>query len=145
MHTEVHQAKASLIAAMTVFLVMDTAVIAARVYVRAFMIRAFGWDDATLCVSHVCTYSRTLLHLACFCTRTAQTDANALGKLGFIIACTMGFISIYFGYAYDGPPEDWPNFDEEKAHKVSRQCRRMQQTIQTLTLAVDGSTCTPTS
>lgn len=53
MHNEVHQAKSGLIAAMTVFLVADTAIITARVYVRAFMIRAFGWDDATLCLSYV--------------------------------------------------------------------------------------------
>lgn len=59
MHTGVHKAKMSLIAAMTVFLVMDTVIIAARVYVRAFMIRAFGWDDATLCLSYV----RTILYL----------------------------------------------------------------------------------
>ncbi|KAI7780597.1 hypothetical protein LA080_015880 [Diaporthe eres] len=89
MHTEVHQAKSGLIAAMTVFLVVDAVIITARVYVRTFMIRAFGWDDATLCLSFV----------------------------GFVIACIMGFMSIYFGYAYDGPPKDWPNFDEDKAQK----------------------------
>lgn len=66
MHNEVHQAKSGLIAAMTVFLVADTVIIAARVYVRAFMIRAFGWDDATLCLSYV----RASLRLAHYWTRT---------------------------------------------------------------------------
>lgn len=65
MHNEVHQAKAGLIAAMTVFLVADTIIIAARVYVRAFMISAFGWDDATLCISYV----RAPFHLAHTWTR----------------------------------------------------------------------------
>lgn len=35
----------------------------------------------------------------------------------------MGFVSMYFGYAYGGPPKDWPNFDEEKAQKVSQDLR----------------------
>jgi hypothetical protein len=48
-----YQAKPSLIAAMTVFLVLDALAIGARVYVRAFMIRSFGWDDAALCLSFV--------------------------------------------------------------------------------------------
>lgn len=55
MHIEVHQAKSGLIAAMTVFLVLDAVIITARVYVRASMIKAFGWDDATLCLSYVRT------------------------------------------------------------------------------------------
>lgn len=54
MHNKVHEAKSGLIAAMTVFLIIDAFIIATRVYVRAFMIRAFGWDDATLCLSYVC-------------------------------------------------------------------------------------------
>lgn len=74
MHNEVHQAKSGLIAAMTVFLVADTAIIAARVYVRAFMIRAFGWDDATLCLSYV----RASLHLAHSWTGMTQRNSNAL-------------------------------------------------------------------
>lgn len=65
MHTEVHQAKSSLIAAMTVFLVVDAVIITARVYVRTFMIRAFGWDDATLCLSFV----RAIICLPCSCAR----------------------------------------------------------------------------
>lgn len=57
MHSAYH-AKASLIAAMVVFLVVDAMAIAARVYVRALMIRAFWWDDATLCLSFVSKISR---------------------------------------------------------------------------------------
>lgn len=66
-------------------------------------------------------------------------------KLGFIIACTMGFTSIYFGYAYDGPPKDWPNFDEGKAQKVSQRVGTCQEAVQFLTLTVHGSTCMPTN
>lgn len=116
MHNEVHQAKSGLVAAMTVFLFADTVIIAARVYVRAFMIRAFGWDDATLCLSYV----RASFRLAHSWTRTMSTETNAFAKMGYIIACIMGFVSMYFGYAYDGPPKDWPNFDEGKAQKVSK-------------------------
>lgn len=116
MYTKVHQARSSLVAAMAVFLVVDTVIIAARVYVRAFMIRAFGWDDATLCLSHV----RPIPRLPPSRIKTDYASSDAFKKLGYIIACTMGFVSIYFGYAYDGPPEEWPNFDEEKAQKVSR-------------------------
>lgn len=65
MHTGVHQAKSGLIAAMTVFLVVDAVIITARVYVRTFMIRAFGWDDATLCLAYVCA----IIHPPCSCTR----------------------------------------------------------------------------
>jgi hypothetical protein len=54
MHHEVQEAKSGLIAAMSFFLGVDTVVIALRVYVRAFRIKAFGWDDAALCLSYVC-------------------------------------------------------------------------------------------
>ncbi|POS81016.1 hypothetical protein DHEL01_v200589 [Diaporthe helianthi] len=84
---DANQAKSCLIAAMSVFIIMDAAIIATRVYVRAFMIRAFGWDDAALCLSYI----------------------------GFFMACIMGFTAIHFGYAYDGPPNHWPNYDEKKA------------------------------
>lgn len=43
--------KQSLIAAMSFFLVLDAIVLAARVFVRAKIVRAFGWDDAFLCLS----------------------------------------------------------------------------------------------
>ncbi|KAL1864570.1 hypothetical protein Daus18300_007585 [Diaporthe australafricana] len=86
MHSSYH-AKASLIAAMVVLLVLDAMALVARVYVRVFMIKAFWWDDATLCLSF----------------------------LGYILACIMGFLSIYFGYAYDGPSGDWPHYNPARA------------------------------
>lgn len=45
--------KSSLIAAMTVFLILDTIAVAARVYVRTMLINGFGYDDAFLCLSFV--------------------------------------------------------------------------------------------
>lgn len=101
---------------MSFFLVLDTIVIAARVYVRAFTIRAFGWDDATLCLSYV----RTSIHLPCSYTCASTADFNAFVKVGYILACVMGFTAIYYGYAYDGPPRNWPNYDERKAQQVSQ-------------------------
>ncbi|KAK2598686.1 hypothetical protein N8I77_012078 [Diaporthe amygdali] len=89
MYTEVHKAKWDLIVAMIVLLIADTLVIAARVYVRARMISNFGWDDRLLCLSF----------------------------LGYVIACMMGFAAMYFGYGYDGPPEDWPHYDPKMAEK----------------------------
>ncbi|KAG8159845.1 hypothetical protein KVR01_010482 [Diaporthe batatas] len=83
-----NQAKPCLIAVMSLFLVLDTAVIAARVYVRAIMIRAFGWDDAALCLAYV----------------------------GFATACIMGFTALHFGYASDeGPAPAGYHYDQHKA------------------------------
>lgn len=45
--------KRSIIAAMSIFLILDTIAVAARIYVRTLLIRGFGWDDATLCLSFV--------------------------------------------------------------------------------------------
>lgn len=116
MWSEVQHAKSSLIAAMSFFLFLDTIVVALRVYVRAFAIRAFGWDDATLCLSYVCTS----IHLPCSSTCASTADSNAFVKVGYILACTMGFTAIYYGYAYDGPPREWPHYDERKAQQVSQ-------------------------
>lgn len=55
--------KNSLIAAMSVFLILDTVAVAARVYVRTMMIRGFGYDDAVLCLSFVGQTSIHFLHL----------------------------------------------------------------------------------
>lgn len=61
-----------MIAAMTVFLVVDTIAIASRLYVRTKMLsRGFGWDDVFL----ILTYA------------------------GFVISCAMGFTSLHYGYA----------------------------------------------
>lgn len=46
------------------------------------------------------------------------TETDAFHKLGYIIACMMGFAAMYFGYGYDGPPEDWPHYDPKMAEKV---------------------------
>lgn len=45
--------KHSLIAASSFFLILDAFVVAARVYVRIRLVRAFGCDDALLCLSFV--------------------------------------------------------------------------------------------
>ncbi|KAI0112907.1 hypothetical protein F4814DRAFT_419871 [Daldinia grandis] len=61
-----------LIAAMVVFLVVDTLAIAARLYVRTKMLtRGFGFDDVVLILTYI----------------------------GFIISCAMGFTSMHYGYA----------------------------------------------
>ncbi|KAI1648820.1 uncharacterized protein F4817DRAFT_55577 [Daldinia loculata] len=61
-----------LIAAMAVFLVVDTLAIAARLYVRTKMLtRGFGLDDVVLILTYI----------------------------GFIISCAMGFTSMHYGYA----------------------------------------------
>ncbi|KAI2634733.1 integral membrane protein [Hypomontagnella submonticulosa] len=68
-----------LIAAMVIFLVVDTIAMAARLYVRLKVLPrgAFGWDDIFL----VMTY------------------------LGFVVSCAMGFTSIRYGLAAtDGKP-----------------------------------------
>lgn len=125
---EVHQAKSCLIAAMSVFLVMDSAIIATRVYVRAFMIKAFGWDDAALCLSYVSLPAVftpfKLLH---------KYGSDALLQVGFVIGCIMGFTAIHFGYAYEGPPASWPNYDENKAQTVSHHHSPAKHETHTLT------------
>ncbi|KAI1803785.1 hypothetical protein F4811DRAFT_318935 [Daldinia bambusicola] len=61
-----------LIAAMIVFLIVDTLAIAARLYVRLKMLtRGFGLDDVVLLLTY----------------------------LGFVISCAMGFTSMHYGYA----------------------------------------------
>ncbi|KAI0172440.1 hypothetical protein GGR52DRAFT_572276 [Hypoxylon sp. FL1284] len=61
-----------LIAAMAVFLVVDTLVIASRVYVRTKMLaRGFGLDDVVLILTYI----------------------------GFVLSCAMGFMSMRYGYA----------------------------------------------
>ncbi|OTA95402.1 hypothetical protein M434DRAFT_28907 [Hypoxylon sp. CO27-5] len=75
----------NLMAAMVVFLVVDTIVMAARLYVRTKMLtRGFGWDDVMLIVTY----------------------------LGFIISCAMGFTSMRYGYA---APDEKPWYNKTKA------------------------------
>ncbi|KAK7738390.1 hypothetical protein SLS53_006205 [Cytospora paraplurivora] len=72
---------------MSVFLILDTVAVAARIYVRTLLIRGFGWDDATLC----------------------------LAFLGYIVACAMGFTSIYYGFAADGDTSGKMHYNSVKA------------------------------
>ncbi|KAL7621182.1 hypothetical protein AAE478_008499 [Parahypoxylon ruwenzoriense] len=74
-----------LIAAMSVFLIVDAAVVAARLYVRIKMLtRGFGWDDVALCLTYI----------------------------GFIISCSMGFTSMRYGYAAE---DEQPYYNKTKA------------------------------
>lgn len=66
-------------------------------------------------------------------------------KLGYIIACIMGFVSLHFGYAYDGPSEDWPNYNPARAATVSKDVVWTTSRFHVLTALVDGSSCTPTN
>ncbi len=56
-----------LIAAMTVFLVVDTIAIASRLYVRTKMLsRGFGWDDVFLILTYVNpTFQVELVYVPC--------------------------------------------------------------------------------
>ncbi|KAI5867669.1 integral membrane protein [Durotheca rogersii] len=74
-----------LIAAMSVFLVLDAVAVAARLYVRTKMItRGFGLDDVVLCLTYI----------------------------GFIISCSMGFTSMSYGYAAE---DEQPYYNPKKA------------------------------
>ncbi|KAI1378932.1 integral membrane protein [Hypoxylon crocopeplum] len=74
-----------LIAAMVVFLIVDSAAISARLYVRIMMLtRGFGWDDVFLILTYI----------------------------GFVISCAMGFTSMRYGYA---APDVQPYYDKTKA------------------------------
>ncbi|KAI1212779.1 uncharacterized protein F4807DRAFT_457577 [Annulohypoxylon truncatum] len=74
-----------IIAAMVVFLIVDTIAIAARLYVRTKMLtRGFGLDDVVLIITYI----------------------------GFVISCAMGFTSIRYGYA---ALDQQPYYDKTKA------------------------------
>ncbi|KAI0408940.1 hypothetical protein F4802DRAFT_305283 [Xylaria palmicola] len=75
----------SLVAAAIVFLVLDSAVVFARVYVRTRVIkRGFGWDDFVLCLTYT----------------------------GFVISLSLGFAAMRYGYAAD---DVQPWYDKKKA------------------------------
>ncbi|XXH05757.1 hypothetical protein Hte_012193 [Hypoxylon texense] len=75
----------NLIAAMTVFLVVDTLAITARLYVRIRMLtRGFGLDDVVLLLTYI----------------------------GFVMSCAMGFTSMRYGYA---APDERPYYNKAKA------------------------------
>ncbi|KAI1755138.1 hypothetical protein F4782DRAFT_435393 [Xylaria castorea] len=61
----------SLYGAAILFLVLDSTIVFARVYVRTRVVRSFGWDDFVLCLTHV----------------------------GFIISIGLGFTALHYGYA----------------------------------------------
>ncbi|KAI0012050.1 integral membrane protein [Xylariaceae sp. FL0662B] len=64
--------RGDLIAAMVVFLILDGAAVAARLYVRTRMLtRGLGWDDFVLCLTF----------------------------LAYVLMCGMGFASMAYGYA----------------------------------------------
>ncbi|KAI0969931.1 hypothetical protein F4678DRAFT_141476 [Xylaria arbuscula] len=64
----------SLFAAAVTFLVLNTVVVSARVYVRTIVIPSgFGWDDFVLCLTYV----------------------------GFVISVGLGFAAMHYGYAAD--------------------------------------------
>ncbi|KAI1092824.1 integral membrane protein [Rostrohypoxylon terebratum] len=74
-----------LVAAMAVFLIVDSIAIAARLYVRTKMLtRGFGLDDVVLIITYI----------------------------GFIISCAMGFTSMRYGYA---ATDQQPYYDKTKA------------------------------
>ncbi|KAI2619669.1 integral membrane protein [Hypoxylon sp. NC1633] len=74
-----------LLAAMVVFLIVDSVAISARLYVRTKMLtRGFGWDDVLLILTYI----------------------------GFIMSCAMGFTSMHFGYA---ATDEQPYYDSTKA------------------------------
>ncbi|KAI1771682.1 integral membrane protein [Hypoxylon cercidicola] len=75
----------NLIAAMTVFLVVDTLAMTARLYVRTKMLtRGFGLDDVVLLLTYI----------------------------GFIMSCAMGFTSMRYGYA---APDEQSYYNKAKA------------------------------
>ncbi|KAI0443363.1 hypothetical protein F4803DRAFT_328634 [Xylaria telfairii] len=64
----------SLFAAAVLFLVLNSIVVFARVYVRTrIVVRGFGWDDFVLCLTYV----------------------------GFVISIGLGFAAMHYGYAAD--------------------------------------------
>jgi hypothetical protein len=80
--------KDGLLAAAILFLVLDTIVVAARVYVRTVVVvRGFGWDDFVL----------------------------LLTWMGFVISLGFGFTSMHFGYAAE---DKQPWYDAAKVTKV---------------------------
>lgn len=108
--------KGSLIAAMSVFLILDTVAVVARVYVRTLLIRGFGWDDAILCLSFVSSSAKTL-----FADALAQWMLTVIwrGKVGYVVACVMGFTSMYYGFAAERGDFDKSYYNPIKAEIVS--------------------------
>lgn len=45
--------------------------------------------------------------------------ATLRGQLGYIVACAMGFASIYYGFAADGDASGSMHYNSDKAELVS--------------------------
>ncbi|KAJ8117441.1 hypothetical protein ONZ43_g4207 [Nemania bipapillata] len=75
----------SLLAAAILFLVLDSIVVFARVYVRTRVVtRGFGWDDFVLCLTYI----------------------------GYVISLGFGFTAMHYGYAAE---DQQPWYDKKKA------------------------------
>ncbi|KAI1180658.1 hypothetical protein F4777DRAFT_528831 [Nemania sp. FL0916] len=75
----------SLFAAAVFFLVINSVIVFARVYVRTrIVVSGFGWDDFVLCLTYV----------------------------GFVISLALGFTAMHYGYAAD---DVQPWYDKKKA------------------------------
>lgn len=110
----------SLIAAMVVFLVINTLAIAARLYVRIRLLtRAIGMDDLMLCLVFVSLPAHPQSSMAP--DRASPSGSTLLTrnlKSGYVIHCGLESASMYWGYAApDG--EKHPRYDSAKATDVS--------------------------
>ncbi|KAI0206266.1 hypothetical protein F4808DRAFT_112772 [Astrocystis sublimbata] len=77
--------RASLFGAAVLFLVLNTAVVLARIFVRTRLVtRGFGWDDFVLCLTYV----------------------------GFVISISLGFAAMHYGYAAE---DSQPWYNKEKS------------------------------
>lgn len=116
----------NLVAAMVVFLVINTAAIAARLYVRVKLLtRAIGMDDLMLCLVFV----SSTVALAPFAYRrgfaTLQRASSSKHILltsnlqtGYVVHCGLESASMYWGYAAPAG-EKHPRYDNAKATEVS--------------------------
>ncbi len=74
----------SLFAAAVVFLVLNSIVVFARVYVRTVVIpRAFGWDDFVLCLTYVSMPFATALRSECHLIQPQTGWFRDLHRAGF--------------------------------------------------------------
>lgn len=116
----------NLIAAMVVFLVINTLAIAARLYVRIRLLtRAIGMDDLMLCLVFVC-FSVALPLFARHPGTMSSDGASFTGstlltwnlKSGYVIHCGLESASMYWGYAAP-TGEKHRRYDSAKATDVS--------------------------
>lgn len=116
----------NLIAAMVVFLVINTAAIAARLYVRVKLLtRAIGMDDLMLCLVFVSStmalpYSAYRRDSATLQRASSSNHILLTSNLqsGYVIHCGLESASMYWGYAAPAG-EKHPRYDNAKATDVS--------------------------